>query len=324
MLNRFQKKIQEQQSAEIEQAPERAPLRTFKEGSVADGVLEPGPSLKFRKLRRRLLQILFLFLIVVAASAFYYAVSSPDESEASMPARQALPVGEDINPAQFFQTFIRYNFGKKPPEALNTIKASGIIERDGVQQEFVLYKKQPGMALLVLIFEGGSKVTFGMDGEDVWQKIEAQNGATRVNIVEEEFTQQLKLMGQFYTPFIQYALNFNNLDPALEIDDQREQSGIIEVSFTNPFNGEQALAKIDAATFHLLETRNAKKGGQTIFYVYDNYESVDGLQVPKKVDYRLNGKVVQSIRLDEASTNIGILSELFKVPAELEDSSPVL
>ena len=257
-MNRFQKKHQEQQSARVDQAGKRTPLRNFKEGRFADGISGPGFPQKFKKRRRRL-QLLSLSLFVAAAFALYFIVIFSEKSAASAPARQALQVGEDINPVRFFRTFIRYNFGERLPETLNTIKATGTIESEEVQQEFILYKKQPGMALLVLTFENGSRISFGMDGNDVWQKIEAQNGATRATIVEEEFAEQLKLMGQFYTPFVEYALNFNELDPALEIDDQSEQNGIIEVSFTNPFNGDQALAKIDAKTFHVLETKNFKK-----------------------------------------------------------------
>ena len=228
-------------------------------------------------------------------------------------------LGTDWGAERFFFAFIQANLGSDGADRFNTIRFSGVIHQAGDAQEFVIYKKQPDRARMNWTLGNGIKVAFGVHGSTVWRQLQAPNGERQMNLLEDAEATSIRSLGRFFTHFIRYALDYGAFDPNFKIvDDAAEDGDLIEIEFTNPYDGMLSRVSIDPETLLVQRRDDPGRGSASDLVVCGDYESVQGVQMPKTQKTYRDGELMQRIEIDQVAFNSGIVSSIFDLPREVE------
>lgn len=230
-----------------------------------------------------------------------------------------IELGSEWGAERFFSAFIQANLGPNGVDSLNTIRLSGVIHHADSAQEFVIYKKQPDRARMNQTLANGVKVAFGVHGSTVWRQLQAPNGERQTNLLKGAKAASYRSMGPFFSPFIRYALDYGANDPNFKIvDDAAEDGDLIQIEFTNPYDGMLSRVSIDPETLLVQRREDPGRGSASNLIVYGDYESVQGVQMPKTQKTFWDGELISSIEIDQVAFNSGIVSNIFDLPREAE------
>jgi outer membrane lipoprotein-sorting protein len=204
------------------------------------------------------------------------------------------------------------NGGRAQFERTTNVRMRGIVETGPEFHEFLLLRKRPDLMRLHLMKEG-RKIEIIYNGEQAWERISFR-GQERVRQVPLEELWQSGLDTDFDGPLIG--------EPAA--DTRREYLGVerinrvdhhVVVVEDSHFHSRHF---IDSRTFRTLMTKvrplSAGEDQETIIR-FSQYERVDRLWVAKKVRREYPDGRVETLIIEEAELNPGILDRLFEPPS---------
>ncbi|MFQ3224544.1 MAG: hypothetical protein ACI8Z5_000794 [Lentimonas sp.] len=89
----------------------------------------------------------------------------------------------------------------------------------------------------------------------------------------------------------------------------------VEVEFQNNFKNCRSVVYLDLISLVELVGVDYLDAGQVSRGEFSNYQTVDGIQIPRTSVYHKDDVLVQQVDLTKVTVNYGILTELFKTPA---------
>jgi hypothetical protein len=115
------------------------------------------------------------------------------------------------------------------------------------------------------------------------------------------------------SPFIDYKKKGNTIQ--FEGRDTSDSKISYKVKLTRK-SGEEETCYFDIVSYLLVRkkahTKNAELGNSLLDIIYSGYLSVDGIEIPRKIDFRTEGQTVLSITVKQVEINKPVRKKIFK------------
>jgi len=243
---------------------------------------------------------------------------SPAEVISSPPVREPLSaeaIGELLNVDVFKAAYISANGGWKVLNGLESKKIKGRIEIDGKIQPFFMLKKKHGQALLSFEYPD-HQLTFGVDGDDVWQRLTVDGQEPSYTRVEGTAADSFISTARFYDPLM--SLIVDGGGTLLQIEkSQWEKMPCLKGSFSNEGSDVKIQVYVDPTTMTVMARLKTSPDGLVNKVIYSDYREVSGVMEPFHLESYINGDLEYRMTVDSLRTNVGVMKELFTLPEQV-------
>jgi len=218
----------------------------------------------------------------------------------------------------FRLAYLSANGGEEQLEALQSVRASGVMESGGAEVPFFTIKRRPDKSLTTLEMPDYD-LTFGVDGDVVWQRVTAEGQAPQYELKTGAEAEALGEMGAFFDPIMGVLLfdlgTIERLSPS-----QWMGVDAVKVEFYSEEANIRAAAYVDIRTMQPLARIEAFSDGRERKVLYADYRKVGGMLEPFQVETYLDDVLQSRIVIHKSEANVGAVLALFKYPEWLRDA----
>ena len=192
------------------------------------------------------------------------------------------------------------------------IRAKGIFQ--GMEMPMRLWYKRPNRVRFEMDFQGQTMVQ-AYDGEKAWWIMPFVSGPNPQAMPEEEAKRFRHEGREFPSPF----LNYGEKDYRFELVGEEDLEGtpVYRLRMTRP-DGTKVDFFIDEETALILKQRvETTYQGQNVIAetVFGDYQAVEGLVMPFSIQTYVNGRLVNTMVIEEININIKVDDALFQMPS---------
>lgn len=206
--------------------------------------------------------------------------------------------------------YIETNSGLRYLEGIRSLSIRGRLVEEGNSYNFVEIRKRPGNRWLKL--ESGSNTTItAFDSETSWKQMEEENGSVEVATLSEPDAEKLKNHFFFLNPLVDYALKARTDATLVE---QTEDSFAVKID--NDETNTQVVVYIDQGNFQIRRIEQEMENGAKVQHIFSEHTLIDGIWLPFEIQRLEEGKEPQKYLVEKAVLNPGVMSSLFRKPAE--------
>lgn len=215
--------------------------------------------------------------------------------------------------------YLEANGGELLLSRLQTIQLRGTLESGGNEIPFLQLKRRPDQSLLTLMFPD-YRLSFGVNGSDVWRRVVVPGRAPEYQRVDAELAEGLQKMGEFFNPVLQVLLSEGF---AVEGIATTEWKGapVVALEFFKDREGIRSTAYIDRETLLLLGVEETLASGQQRRLLYGDYRDVGGIQEAGWIETYVKGELSNRVRVESVEHNIGALAVIFRYPGDESDAA---
>ena len=267
---------------------------------------------------KKLCWLLLCFGMIGLASAVIYSViNNKVSSPESAPIEAQLPHGsieELSDPKTFMAAYLLVNCKPDILRRTQTLRVAGTIERDGISETFTLIKKRPDK-MRFLIKQGLNEITFGANAEIVWRCVRTpQQQEVNYALIEGDEALQWIKQSRFFDLIISASQGKGQI---LEIENEQwAENDSLKVRLIDAY-GDTYFIFVDPQTLYPLAERRIRTNGKITETIFNDYRDVDGLPTPFQISIMHDNNAVSKIKINSATINSGLLSELFELPFAL-------
>lgn len=225
--------------------------------------------------------------------------------------------------AQSLDEIIKNNLeakgGAEKTNALKTGKMSGKMMMQAFEMPYTMWLKKPNQVKMEMVFQG-TTMTFGYDGNIVWQ-ISPFTGGTDPQEVTGEQADQIKDTGEMMDePFIDYKKKGHKIE--LIGKEDMEGTEVFKLKLTRK-DGQEIYYFIDTEAFIELKTSTTKKKQDgteiKIDTIYGDYKPVAGVMMPHSLSFSINQQPM-SMTLDAVEPNVELAEDFFSMPGKKSET----
>ncbi len=207
-------------------------------------------------------------------------------------------------------------------KTLSSLKLSGTIPTPQGEFPFTIYKKTPNLMKVEADINGQLMVLQAFDGEIGWS-LNPFMGSSSPQKMSEEMAKDIKDEAIFEDSFIDYKEKGHEVS----LEGKEELNGIecFRIKLVKNKNSE----KDDIEQTYFIDTeyympimvksisRMGPNPGQELDTYLSNYEEVEGgLVMPFLIEVKMQGQILQTIKIDTVEVNSEIDDKLFKFPID--------
>lgn len=209
--------------------------------------------------------------------------------------------------------------GAEKINAFKTGKMSGKMVMQTFELPFTMWLKKPNQVKMEMVFQG-TTMTFGYDGNIVWQ-ISPFAGGTEPQEVTGEQADQIKDTGEIMDePFIDYMKKGHKIE--LIGKEDMEGTEVFKMKLTRK-DGREIYYFIDTEVFIELKTSTTKKKQDgteiKIDTTFGDYKPVAGVMMPHSLSFSINQQTM-SMTLDAIEPNVELAEDFFSMPKKKSES----
>jgi outer membrane lipoprotein-sorting protein len=209
--------------------------------------------------------------------------------------------------------------GAEKINALKTGKMSGKMMMQTFEMPFNMWFKIPNQVKMEMVFQG-TNITFGYDGNIVWQ-ISPFTGGSDAQEVTGEQADQIKDTGEMMDePFIDYKKKGHKIE--LIGKEELEGTEVFKLKLTRK-DGQETYYFIDTGAFIELKTSTTRKKEDgtevTIETIYGDYKPVAGVMMPHSLSFSINQQPM-SMTLDAVEPNVELAEDFFSMPKKKSET----
>ena len=265
------------------------------------------------RIQKILLGTLCLFVACLAISACI-AIQGwfGDDSGSIATERPYGSLDDLLSKPRFQQAYLNANGGPEMLNKLQTIRVSGWMESQDQRQRFISVKKRPDKSLLTFELEDYD-LSFGVNGQTVWQRVAVQGQATQVKLLEQHEAEAIIDSAQFFGPVMRALLLGDGEISDLEAAVWDGQECIL-VQITRGVQDPTMQVYVAPSTMHALARVETFSDGKIRKTLYKNYQKLEGMNEAFHVESHLDDVLQSRIIIERGTTNFGVLSKVFDIP----------
>ncbi len=210
--------------------------------------------------------------------------------------------------------YLEANGGAALLSRLQTIQLRGTLVSGGNELPFLQLKRRPDQSLLTLMFPD-YRLSFGVDGSDVWRRVAVPGREPEYQRVDAELAEGLQKMGEFFNPVLQVLLSEGFAVEGIATTVWEGQP-VIAMEFLKDREGIRSTAYIDRARLLLLGVEEILASGKQRRLVYGDYRAVGGIQEPGWIETYMNGELSNRVSIESVEHNVGAVPVIFRYPGE--------
>jgi outer membrane lipoprotein-sorting protein len=204
-------------------------------------------------------------------------------------------------------------------KALQSMKASGNMNMQGMDFPFTMYSKRPNKMYMNIQVQG-TEIVQAYDGTDVWMINPFAGGKDPVKMTPDESKEITDR--NFEDEFIDYKAKGHEL--TLQGTEDIEGVKCHKIQMIKNKNND----KEDVTEIHYFDSENyvpimvvsyarsgPMKGTETRTYLSD-YQEVEGFMIPFSLEVKINGQTVQKLSYKEVKLNENMEDSLFAFPTK--------
>lgn len=219
---------------------------------------------------------------------------------------------------KFRLAYLKANGGEESLAALQSVRASGVMESEGNTVPFFTMKRRPDMSLTTLKMPDYD-LTFGVDGDVVWQRVTAEGQEPQYTLNSGEEAEALGETGAFFDPIMGVLLfdqgTIERLSPS-----QWMGKDAMKIEFYSEESSIRAAAYVDIRTMQPLARIEKFSDGRVRKVLYGDYRTVGGMMEPFEIKKYVDDILQVRIVIDKSDANVGAILSLFKYPEHLPDA----
>jgi hypothetical protein len=204
--------------------------------------------------------------------------------------------------------------GQEKRVTVNTMKVSGKMTRGGIETPIIEMAKRPDLFRVEVTFTGsGSNNSSTFNGKEGWI-IAPSSGSTVPQPLEDYDLKSIRYRADM--DGMLWNWKEKGYTVTLEGNEDMEGTSCYKVKLVTKDN-DSFTYYLDSDSYMILRTnRKLKVQGDEIEsdIYYSNYMQVEGLTVPGKVDYKMDGQIVGTSITDKVEINPELDKGLFEKP----------
>jgi outer membrane lipoprotein-sorting protein len=211
--------------------------------------------------------------------------------------------------------------GVEKINALKTGKMSGKMMMQTFEMPYTMWFKKPYQVKMEMVFQG-TNMTFGYDGNIVWQ-ISPFTGGTDPQEVTGEQADQIKDAGEMMDePFIDYKKKGHKIE--LIGKEDMEGTEVYKLKLTRK-DGQEIYYFIDTEAFieQKTSTTRKKQDGTEIKIdtIYGDYKPVAGVMIPHSLNFVVNRQQQpMTLTLEAVEPNVELPGDIFSMPGKKSET----
>lgn len=261
----------------------------------------------------------FLLLGVLSVSLIIFALSYFNLLDSDWNSGENYPYGsirdlslwENLQPA-----FLRANGGEETLSKLQSVRYIGDLENGEQSIPFTSIKKRPWQSLLTLRLPT-YELSFIVDGDTVWQRVEAQTKKPVDSLLEGDEAMRIRQLGAFFDPVMTLFLYNEGVIQSLK-EGVLDGQTVLVLHFSNEDFKLDCKAYIEPKTMHVLSRVDFLEDGTVRSLFYSNHRKVGGLIEPFVTVTYIDEKFDNRVRVERSDHNIGTFSSFFEFPGAAE------
>lgn len=254
--------------------------------------------------------IVVMFFTIGLGISSYFADSDVVESE------DKFWLSGEISGKRLLRVFIEKSFGELDPTELHSVRFNGTIFHNGTKNEIYLLKKRPKNAILKINLRSDIDLTYGVNNEMVWGRLQVLGDDDRVYKVSGEEAERIAATATFFSPFVEFAADEASEAESVELTDELGAPSV-KVTFKNPLRDCMSVAYLDGENLNLIRRVDFLNDEDEYVVAYSDYRSIEGLLFPFTTKTFSGGELSQEIVLEGVTVNPGVVTSLFAAPAGL-------
>jgi len=214
------------------------------------------------------------------------------------------------------RSYVEANGGHSNLQALSSLIASGkIIDEKGNRYDFKLFRKRPDKMRMQVDFPSRSLTTV-YDGSQVFQEISTQGAPDVIEELVGEAAASTKADGSMDGPFYQLRSRPEWLEVVAEVDIEGMPAYEIVISdradspYQRVWIGKEHQQEVKLS--RLIESDDRGEVLEEIYF--SDFEKVRGVWMAKHIRYMRDGKLTQTVQIEEVRANVGIFNSFFAKP----------
>jgi hypothetical protein len=216
-------------------------------------------------------------------------------------------------PETFIAAYLAVNCPSDLLEKTQTIRVSGKMISDEQSHPFTLIKKRPDQTLMTIDL-GAYEMTVGVTGEQVWRRIRVPQQADQYTLVEGEEATTWQEQGRFFDRIISTSLGEGSLTTIATT--QWNAQTCLGVT-TQDTDQAPVTTVVDPQTLYPLAELQTLPDGTIKQTVFDDYRVISGMPIPFTITTSTPDQPHNTIQIQQAALNPGVLSKLFDLPEPL-------
>lgn len=269
-------------------------------------------STKGQKAILAILGVTALSIIIFATKATLSFLDESKPSETTTIAKYG-QIDALLEPRYFVEKYMLVNCNEAVLKKIQSIRVTGKISSDERQQDFILTKKLPNLMRLKAI-QRRAEITIGFNGQQVWQRLRIQDKEDRLEIITGEEAEPWLAQSHFYDLIISSHLGHGSIESIEEtVYESKTYLKATILSSTKKLTE----ILVDPVTMYPY-AEIIQSDDQRHMTIFSDFRMIEGMPTPFHLERFTNGVSDQKTILTATSINIGVLSDYFALPAELE------
>ncbi len=232
--------------------------------------------------------------------------------------RNAAAEGDLPSVLDLQRSYVEANGGLANIQDLSSIIASGVIlDTEGNEQAFKLYRKRPDMMRIQVDLPGGSQQTI-FDGSQAFKIFSKIGGETEIVDLDSSETEQLRVDSTMDGPFYHLRGRPEWLEvlAAVEVDGQAAYEITIHEDANSPYDklwiGKEHFQEVKLSR----QTESGTGGLETEQIYFSDFEQIRGVWLAKTIRYEREGTVTQTVQIERVRANVGVFDSVFRRPKD--------
>jgi len=224
---------------------------------------------------------------------------------------------ELTRPADFRKAYLEAKGGRSKLEKLRSVRVSGTFFTEGREVDFFTVKRRPDQSLTTLDF-GDHRLSFGIDGRFVWQRIERPGEPPEYEKLTGPQAEALRQMSAFFDPVMRtFFMNEGTVETITKSSWHGQPS--LRLKLVAPPGKTTSVAHVDPETLHLLARLRRMADGRRHRVVYGDFREVNGFWEPFLIETYIDDALQNRVRVQDMDHNVGVLPKIFDYPDSLRD-----
>ena len=260
------------------------------------------------------------FFCAMLAGVIYFSWPSSTTFEEADTSAPTFGTIEDLTQYENFRSaYLEANGGETSIASILSIRNSGVMISGDSEVPFFTIKRRPDKSLTTFKMREYD-LSFGVDGETIWQRIKADGQAPNYEIKTGAEAQALAEMGEFFDSTMSTLLhNKGNIERLSS--SQWSGTDTVKVEFTPKTNQTKVTAHFDIHSMQQLARIEKFSDGRTRKTLYDDYRNVAGMLEPFTIETYMDDVLQSRILVEKCEANVGAILSLFKYPSQLKDTA---
>lgn len=234
-------------------------------------------------------------------------------------AQRALSADELPSIMDLQRAYVEANGGVANIQALSSLIASGgILDAEGNEYEFKLYRKRPDMMRIQVDRPGGTLETV-FDGRRAFSILSSPGGDDEVSDLDLAERDRLRTDSSMDGLFFQLRSRPEWLEVVAEVEVDGRPAYKIKIkkdadsSYDQIWLGKEHYQEVKLSrTIQVADEGGMKDGVEEIYF--SEFEQIRGVWLARTVRYERDGRLTQTVRIERIRANVGVFDSIFKRP----------